>query len=78
LLIYLGCTTNQKGIPCGYLFHLLVQGHQGPLLFFSGIFVPEEVDGVGDQGSGDTTTVDVQTLLEAFWKHVYEICLFDC
>jgi len=26
----------------------------------------EEVDGVGDKVSGDTTTVDVHTLLEAF------------
>jgi hypothetical protein len=33
---------------------------------FSGVFIAEEVDGVGDTGSGDTTTVDVQTLLEAF------------
>jgi hypothetical protein len=32
---------------------------------FSGAFIPEEVDGVGDEGSGDTITVDVQTPLEA-------------
>jgi hypothetical protein len=32
---------------------------------FSGVFVAEEVDGIGEKGSGDTT-VDVQTLLEAF------------
>jgi hypothetical protein len=31
---------------------------------FSGIFIAEEVDGVGDKRSGDTTTVDVQKLLE--------------
>ena len=31
---------------------------------FSGDFTDEEVDGVGDKRSGDTT-VDVQTLLEA-------------
>jgi hypothetical protein len=37
--------------------------HQVPLLF-SGVFVVEEV-GVGDR-AGDTSTVDVQTLLEAF------------
>jgi hypothetical protein len=30
---------------------------------FSGVFI---VDGVGDKGSGNTTTVDVQTLLESF------------
>jgi len=33
---------------------------------FPGVFRVEEVDEVGDQWSGDTTTVDVQTLLEAF------------
>jgi hypothetical protein len=33
---------------------------------FSGIFIAEKVDRVGDKGLGDTTTVDVQTLLEAF------------
>jgi hypothetical protein len=33
---------------------------------FSGVFIAEEVDGVGDRGSGDTTMVDVQILLEAF------------
>ena len=33
---------------------------------FSGVFIAEEVDGVGDKGSGDTTVVDVQTVLEAF------------
>jgi hypothetical protein len=30
------------------------------------VFRVEEVDGVGDQWSGDTATVDIQTLLEAF------------
>ena len=33
---------------------------------FVGIFVAEEFDGVGDMGSGDTTIVDVPTLLETF------------
>jgi hypothetical protein len=33
---------------------------------FSGVFKAEEVNGIGDTGSGDTTMVDVQTLLEAF------------
>ena len=32
---------------------------------FSGVFVAEEVDGVGDKGSGDTALVDIETLLEA-------------
>jgi hypothetical protein len=43
---------------------------------FSGIFRAEEVDGVGDKRSGDTTTVDVQTHLGLF-QHVPEIWLFN-
>ena len=33
---------------------------------FSGVFIAEEGDGVGDKGSGDTKTVDVQSVSEAF------------
>jgi hypothetical protein len=33
---------------------------------FSGAFIAEEVDRIGDKGSGDTTMVYVQILLEAF------------
>jgi hypothetical protein len=65
LLLYLDCTTNHRSVPFGYLLHLLVQGHQCPVLF-AGVFIAEEVVGAGDKGSGDTTTVNVQTLLEAF------------
>jgi hypothetical protein len=32
---------------------------------FSGVFIPEEVDDVGDRESRDTITVDVHTPLEA-------------
>jgi hypothetical protein len=63
----LGCTTNQRSVTFAYLFPLLILGHQGPLLF-SGVFIAEEVQGVGYKASGDTTTVSVQTLLEAFLK----------
>ena len=28
LPLYLGCTTNKRGIPIGYIFYLLIQGHQ--------------------------------------------------
>ena len=35
---------------------------------FSGVSTGEEVDEAGDQGSEDTTTVNVQILLEAFLK----------
>jgi hypothetical protein len=35
----------------------------------------EEVDGVGDKGPGDTTTIDVETLsgtfLENFWTYYF-------
>jgi hypothetical protein len=33
---------------------------------FSKAFVSEEADGVEDKGSGGTTTVDIQKILEAF------------
>ena len=33
---------------------------------FFGVFIAEEVDAVGDKGSGDTPVSDAQTLLEAF------------
>ena len=45
---------------------------------FPRVFIAEEVDGVGDQWSGDTATVNVQTLLEAFLnmslRFAYWIC----
>jgi hypothetical protein len=34
----------------------------------SGVFVPEEVHGVGSKVSGGNTMFDVQTLLEAFLR----------
>jgi hypothetical protein len=43
---------------------MMVQGHQGPLLF-CGVFIAEEVDRIENKASGNTTTVYVQTLLEA-------------
>jgi hypothetical protein len=66
----LGLTTNQRSILFGYLLHLLF------CVVFSGVFIAEEVDGVGDKGSGDTTRDDVQTFLETFFTKSPEICLF--
>jgi hypothetical protein len=56
----------------GYVLHLLVQGHQGPRVFSRAILA-EELDAVGDEGPGVTTTVDVQTHLQAFFEHVPKI-----
>ena len=39
---------------------------EGPGDCGSGVFIAAEVDGVGEQGSGDVTKVDVGTPLEAF------------
>jgi hypothetical protein len=61
----LGCTTNQRSIPCGYVLWLLVQGHEGPLLCFLRVFIAEEADGIADKGTGDNTMIDVQTLVKA-------------
>jgi len=33
----------------------------------SGVFIAEEVDGVGDMGLGDSTMVDAETHLEVFF-----------
>jgi hypothetical protein len=38
LLLYLGCTTNQRSILFGYLLPLLVQGYHGPILYFLELF----------------------------------------
>jgi hypothetical protein len=43
---------------------------------FSEVFTLEEVDGVGDSGSGYATMVEVQTLLGAV-LNVPQICLFQ-
>jgi hypothetical protein len=43
---------------------MLGYGHQDPLLCFLESVVAEEVGG-GDSGSGDSTTCDLQTRLEA-------------
>jgi hypothetical protein len=32
-------------------------------VLFPGVSIAEEIDGVGDRGSGDNTAVDVQALL---------------
>ena len=60
LFLYLGCTNNQRSIPFGYLLHLLVWGHQCPVLpvvFTATEFVEQT------KGQEIATTVDVQTLL---------------
>jgi hypothetical protein len=63
VLLYLGCTTNQSSIPFGYLLYLLVWSHQGgSFAVFSGVFIAEEVGGVGERRSGDTTTVAGHTI----------------
>jgi hypothetical protein len=61
LLLYLDCKTNK--------FHLDISssassGSSGSTPVFSQVFIAEEVDEVGNEGSGYTTMVDVQTCLE--------------
>lgn len=53
----------KRSIPCGYL---LGSGSLGSSAVLCGIPTTEEVDGIGNRGSGDNTMVDVQTLLESF------------
>ena len=60
LALYLGCKTNQKSTPLGYLLHLLIQRHQGPFLCF-----------LESSWPGDSTVVDVQTLLNMSLRSTY-------
>ena len=53
--LYLDWTTNQRSIPFGYVLHLLVQGHQGPVLF-SGVSSVSIMDG---EGSEDKVSVQI-------------------
>ena len=41
----------------------------------SGVFIPEELDRVGDEESGDTTMVDADTL-RGLCEHTPKICMF--
>jgi hypothetical protein len=45
---------------------------------FSGVFIAEDVNGVGNKGSGDTTVVDVQTLGQAFLNLYLKSACFLC
>jgi len=58
------CTINQRSIPFGYFLHLLAQSSSSPP-GFTGVFIAEEVDGIGNKRSGDNTIFDVQIFLEA-------------
>jgi hypothetical protein len=60
-----------ESIPVGYLLQMLIQWHQCPLVHFlpgmlkdcgSGVFIAEEVVGVGDIDSVDIIAVDVDML----------------
>ena len=76
LLLYLGCTTNQRSILFGYLSSA-GSGSSGSSYVFAGVFIAGEV-GVGHKGSGDTTTVDVQTFLKAFFDmFLRSACFID-
>ena len=43
---------------------------------FFGVNITEEVDGVGDRESGDTITVSVETVLEAFFEQLLDLRIF--
>ena len=66
LLLYLDVTTGWRSVPLDSSPLSAGSELSGSCSVFSGVFLAEEVDGVGDKGSGDTTMVDLQTPLEAF------------
>jgi len=43
----------------------------------SGVLIAEEIDGVGNTGSGDSTMIEVKTLGRLF-RHVRKIAKSDC
>ena len=76
VLPQLGCTTIQRSIPLGYLLCLLIQRHQGPLMFFSAVLTAEKVAGVWDKGLWGTTMVDIQAFLEALVQNCQTLDYF--
>jgi hypothetical protein len=63
LVIYFGCTTNQRSIPFGCLLQLLVQGIRDPFCFcFSGVssVFPRDAAEPGECGSGVFVTEEVR------------------
>ena len=40
-----------------------------------GVFIADEVDEIGEMWSGDTTMVNVETLLDVFWENFQD---WDC
>jgi hypothetical protein len=46
-----------RGVFHLYSLSLLVESHHGTILFFSEVFITEEVDGVGSRGQAIDTTV---------------------
>jgi hypothetical protein len=49
LPVYLGYTTNQKTIPCSYLFFVGSGSPRSSSVIF-GYFIAQEVDALGDMG----------------------------
>ena len=88
LLLYIGCATNQwiSPLPAGFGKLGSYSVFCGDSLVYtwyaegagccgSGAFLAKEVDGVGYKGSGDTTRVNVETVLEAFLENFQR---WDC
>jgi hypothetical protein len=68
MFCYTSCTWAVQLIRGAVYFAILSAGSKSSesSSVFSGVFEADKVDGVGEKASGDTTTVDVQTLLDAF------------
>jgi hypothetical protein len=45
-------------------------GSSGSYSVFTAAFIAQEVDGVGDKRSGNTTRIDVQKILKAFFLNM--------
>jgi hypothetical protein len=61
----MGCSTYQRSASFRYVSYA-GSGSSLSSCVFSGVFIAEEVYGVGDSALGDTTIVGVQTLVDVF------------
>jgi hypothetical protein len=62
------CTTNQRSISFRYLLHMLVEGHQTPMLCFLESSYKKKIGGTGNKQSGSATRVDVQIICNRRWQ----------
>ena len=77
LLLYLGLHNYSEEYSFWISPSSAGSGSSASSSVFTGVFVAGEVNGIADKGSGDTTVVDSQKILEPLMEHVPDMCLFN-